>query len=392
MCENMSPRKRVLVTGATGFIGGRICERLFLGGTYDVRALVHTPAKAARVARLPIEICRGDLLDPGSVRAAVDGCALVVHAAVGSPRATVRGTQALLDACSRSGVERFVLLSSVRVYGLYPPAAAVSETAEPRPGRDPYARMKLAQERMTLAQYRTRGLPVVILRPTNVFGPYDRMSVDLVRRLRTRQLALVDGGTGVCNLVYVDNLVDVIELALERQHVVGETFFVSDDEPISWRQCLEDYARIAGVSTDLPNISSADVDRVHRRRRPRLLNWIKRSGNYLVSADAARLLRRAPLPASIKAKAQYAVDALLPAVKEAVRGDRRFLALWERDRPGSLPPDIDEVDDYFLVQTRTVVHEVTKARTRLGYRPRYARPAALELTRAWLDFAGHLTA
>ena len=90
--------RSILVTGATGFIGGRVCERLIQDGATRVRALVHNVQHAARIARLPIELCPGDLMDKASLDRALDGMEFVVHLGLGHGAVVWRGTRRLLEA------------------------------------------------------------------------------------------------------------------------------------------------------------------------------------------------------------------------------------------------------------------------------------------------------
>src|SRR5262249_33867707 len=115
---------RVLVTGASGFIGCRAVEILRLQQGWDVRALVHTPTAAARLARLDVEMVQADLSSPADLRRVLDGCDAVVHCAVGTAygrrRAvfdvTVGGTRRLAEAALAAGVRRFVHLSTIAVH------------------------------------------------------------------------------------------------------------------------------------------------------------------------------------------------------------------------------------------------------------------------------------
>jgi len=180
--------KKILVTGATGFIGGRICERFVLDKKIQVRAFVHNTARAARIARLPIETFQGDILTYRDVEKAIEGCSAVVHLAVGSRAVTIKGTKNLLKVCRKKHIERFVQLSSVRVYGMDPPPESRSESATARKTGDRYGDAKLLQELLARKYYRRYGLPVVTLRPPYVYGPYDHLSRTLVERLKTNHL------------------------------------------------------------------------------------------------------------------------------------------------------------------------------------------------------------
>lgn len=181
--------KRVLVTGAGGFIGSHLTERLVVDG-HDVRALVryngrddhgHLDRLAPEI-RSAIEIHRGDLKDPEAVRRAVEGRALVFHlgALIAIPysyqnpydvvQTNVAGTAHVLDACRASGaLERVVLTSTSEVYGTaqYVPI----DERHPLRGQSPYAATKIGSDALGESYHRAFGLPVTILRPFNTFGP-----------------------------------------------------------------------------------------------------------------------------------------------------------------------------------------------------------------------------
>ena len=113
----------MLLTGATGFIGCRVAEILALRDGWQVRAVIHNPANASRLARLPVELIQGDLQDESSLREFVAGCDAVVHCAVGTAwgqrqeifKVTVDGTRKLAEAALAAGVKRFVHLSTISV-------------------------------------------------------------------------------------------------------------------------------------------------------------------------------------------------------------------------------------------------------------------------------------
>jgi dTDP-glucose 4,6-dehydratase len=181
--------KTVLVTGAAGFIGSHLTERLVHGG-YEVRVLVqyngrddrgHLDALPREVQR-SIEVHRGDLKDPEAVRRAVAGRQWVFHlgALIAIPysyqnpydvvQTNVVGTAHVLDACRSSGaLERLVLTSTSEVYGTaqYVPI----DEKHPLRGQSPYAATKIAADALGESYHRAFGLPVTILRPFNTFGP-----------------------------------------------------------------------------------------------------------------------------------------------------------------------------------------------------------------------------
>jgi dTDP-glucose 4,6-dehydratase len=185
----MGTARTALVTGAAGFIGSHLVERLVRDG-HAVRAFVryngrddrgHLDALPADVRR-DVEVFRGDLKDPEAVRRAVEGRQWVFHlgALIAIPysyqnprdvvQTNVDGTAHVLDACRASGaLERVVLTSTSEVYGTaqYVPI----DEAHPLQGQSPYAATKIGADALGLSYHRAFGLPVAVLRPFNTFGP-----------------------------------------------------------------------------------------------------------------------------------------------------------------------------------------------------------------------------
>jgi predicted dehydrogenase/nucleoside-diphosphate-sugar epimerase len=251
--------RRVLLTGATGFIGGRVAEILALRDGWHVRAVIHNPANASRLARLPVELIQGDLQDETTLREVVTGCDAVVHCAVGTAwgqrqeifKVTVDGTRKLAEAALAAGVKRFIHLSTIAVYG---DDGAMTGTIDemtpvkPASGSE-YGESKAAAERAVQELVR-RGLPAVIFRPARVFGPFSRIFIE-------RPLAAIAEGRFrwigdphvPADMVYVDSVVHGIVLALEadRDRVSGEVFAMGDADPITWYGFYDYFAKAMGV-------------------------------------------------------------------------------------------------------------------------------------------------
>src|SRR3990170_3639562 len=241
----------VLVTGAGGFIGGRLCERLVLEGV-RVRALVRSTDQAARLAARGVEPVRGDLTRPDDLPPAVRGCGVIFHcgAWMGEPwtweaarAANVEGTRSLLDASLRAGASRFVHVSSISVYG--PTTADPIDEQTPLWPLGPYRATKIGAEQEVVSAH-GRGLPTVILRPGQVFGPGDlRLSGLVLRWLRRGLPLVVEGGRGFCYPIYIDNLVDALLASATTADAVGGIFNLADAD-VPWGEFLGSYARMAG--------------------------------------------------------------------------------------------------------------------------------------------------
>ncbi|MBV9358126.1 MAG: NAD-dependent epimerase/dehydratase family protein [Chloroflexi bacterium] len=247
-------RATCFVTGATGFIGGHLAQRLVREG-HRVRCLVRATSDTSLVDTLDVELAVGDLTSLASLLDAVEDCRYVFHCgAFVSDWATTQeiaatnamGTRHVLEASVASGVERFIHFSTTDVYG-YPGGVAIDETYQSTRFRNWYAQTKLEAEAEVRRATAAQPIAAVILRPATVYGPRSKEVVgEIARAIRNRSMLLIDGGRAVAGLCYVENLIDAALVALDHRNAPGQAFNVSDGLGVTWKQFTQDIARGLG--------------------------------------------------------------------------------------------------------------------------------------------------
>jgi predicted dehydrogenase/nucleoside-diphosphate-sugar epimerase len=264
-------RAEALITGATGFIGGHLVDRL-AKEKRSMRAGVRSPASCANIARYPLDIVPMNLLDGQAVARAVSGVRQIFHLAYGrdgtdSARITIEGTKNLVEAGIAARVDAIVILSTMYVFGFPPGAVAVNEGFPYRPYGGEYGTSKAAMERWCLARARTSGhTRISVLNPTCVFGPggaaYTILPVELARQ---NQFCWIDGGTGICNFTYVENVVDAMIAAAATGAAHGERFIINDGA-MPWREFLGPL--LAPLQAEVPDYSAAALKQLAAKVPP----------------------------------------------------------------------------------------------------------------------------
>ena len=250
------PRADLLVTGAGGFIGRRLVARLVREG-HRVRALVRREPPAGWWSDSRIELLQGDLGDPSAVDRAVSGARLVYHLGAsmrGSQedfdRGTIAGTRHVVDSVLAHQVPRLVYMSSLSVLhsAVARPGQVIMETwpLERRPNdRGHYTRSKLAAEEYVTTAARTRGLPVVIVRPAEVIGPGATFLTAGVAQRVGRTLVVLGNGRLEVPLVGVDDVLDALMTATESGPYDGTIVQLVDPAAITQNEMVSRYRAAA---------------------------------------------------------------------------------------------------------------------------------------------------
>jgi len=375
----------VLVTGATGFIGGHLIERLSTGDA-AIRVTARSPGSCANVARYPVEIAPTDLLDKQQVRAAVAGVRTVYHLAYGreGPEAamvTIEGTKNVVEAAIEERADCVVVLSTMYVFGFPDSAGPVDESFPYRPYGGEYGRSKAAMERWCLNRARQNShTRIVVLNPTCVFGPggaaYTMLPVKLARQ---GQFCWIEGGRGSCNYTYVTNLVDALLQAAIVPEAAGERFIINDG-CTTWRQFLGPL--VSPLGDGFPDYTPKELKALPRFGPPFKLR------DLISAAATAQEVRRAlKRSASVRRLFSGMRDHVLPRVPLWPRRQEVVSAgAADVSAASSLPPDWLAL----LYGPATSGFSADKARRILNWTPRVAFETAQDETIHWLKDAGYI--
>ncbi len=387
--------KTVLVTGATGFVGSRLVERLVLGTDYKVKAMIRrfSGAGLARLARLPVELVLADLLDLDALTEAAQNCELIVHCAYGSSgnsqqqkEVTISGIENVMQAALQSNVQKVIYLSSAVVHGRDPKSPIVDETAPFGSDSDVYTVSKIEAEKIVWKYHQEHALPVVVFRPTLVYGPYSTTWTSRIIKEIQSSAVLVNDGQGAANLVYVDNLIDAILMAMEKEAGDGQAFILVDQEQLSWQDVYQRYAGMMSAHPPLQSISAEKIKAIRKAGQPTMFDeWVMAPWQILLemirsvfqSRESRRKLGRIPW--------LKFVSKLLPRqIKDLIKGapgGGPALAKVAKSSHIQLP-DKNMVELY-ASQAR---FSNQKVRQVFDYTQRITFDEASELIRSWLQY------
>jgi nucleoside-diphosphate-sugar epimerase len=357
---------KLAIIGANGFIGSRAVELFHLGGLAQVRPIVRSVNSLARLSRFDLDCRIADARDQPALSAALAGCDGVIHAVSGDP-ATILGslTPAYL-AAQQAGVKRFIYLSSGSVHGQAPPPGTDEST--PLDDRQPveYNNAKVRAERRLLTLRKTGAVELVILRPGIVVGPRSYWISSFASSLLSGAAYLVNHGHGICNSIYVDNLIQAIYLAASAPRADGHALLVGDEETLSWADLYTPIAHALGFDlSQVPNVEYVMPGRSWNNVIHRV--W---------TSGAARSMRA------------IAPKRLRRAIRAALIQETPPRSPWAdtTQSPARIPQATLEMA---LLHRCAYKLPHAKAKQLLGYEPIVPFAEACRRTIGWLEFAGY---
>lgn len=412
----LSSKPRILVTGATGFVGGRMVEMLLeQRDRFDVRAMVHQAAHASRLARTDVEMVTADLLDTRSLQKAVEGCDYVFHCAYGtalerqkSLAATVRGTRNIARIARQAAVRGFFHCSTLAVCGTQLHGTLSPETPI-QPDAYDYALAKAKAEKGVRQEWE-RGLSGAIFRLGNVFGPFSPpWTVRAVRTLLSGEPILLGKGENASNTIFVDHVVYAMLCALrtmenQPENVRGKTFVLAD-EPMTWHDFYAPLAELLG--TTMNHVSEETWRQWRQWQSPSLLKrgveGIREVADILTGEECKRFLIRI-LTSGVGKPIHwffYNVPGVRPLLRKVLRLNRPEIyhpqgevssRLTQEELDHRIAENLARyAEDYthlFDIYGCDAVADDSQTRELLGYEPLFTREETMRQTLEWCRQAG----
>ncbi|MGH7557918.1 MAG: NAD-dependent epimerase/dehydratase family protein [Gemmatimonadota bacterium] len=260
-----------LVTGATGFVGSHLSERLVADG-YAVRAMARASSDTTHLAALGVEIVHADLLDEDAVGRTVDGCTHVYHLAAATARShpstedyrviNETGTRHMTQASVAAGIRRFVFASTLGGFGRVPQPPA-DERTPPQPNTA-YRISKWRAEQIVHDAVKSQGLPAVIARLPSMLGARARGWLPWVRDIAAGRVFVVGSGSNRVPLTAVSDAVDALRLCAEIPGIEGRTYLFTGPDCVSINRAIAAIARSLDVSATPRRLPALPLRLYHR--------------------------------------------------------------------------------------------------------------------------------
>ncbi|MFC1505062.1 NAD-dependent epimerase/dehydratase family protein [Thermodesulfobacteriota bacterium] len=353
--------KKVLVIGASGFIGGRLVEKLILDHQHIPKCLYRNYGKLSRIARFNVDLVHGDILFPENYEKDIADCDIFVFCVHGKGKdielnwkINTIGLENMLKIAVKNKIKQFIFLSTTAIYEEGQNQGEFNEKNIPNIIKKDYAGGKIKGEELCKKYSKRYGLKITILRPTIVYGPF-APSFTIYPAELIKSGALKDYGffTGLCNPIYVDDVVNSIVFTFLNKDAINETFIISSGETIEWLKFYNYFSvAISGKKLSQENFMA-----------------------YKLKATPLRLLKTI-----LKSLVGFAPD-LAKSVYGFIKSKGSGDWTWVKG------VDVSTLKPNFY--KKRLVFRTDKMKNRLMYIPEYTFEKGFEITKEWLKHQGY---
>ncbi|MFO7889645.1 MAG: NAD-dependent epimerase/dehydratase family protein [bacterium] len=284
---------KVFVTGANGFVGSALCRKLLERGD-TVLGLVRKTSDLSLLEGVTIQKIIGSLDNKDSYSQVLKDVEVVYHIAGAVSdwgsleyfrNVNVEGTHKLIQAAVGKKVKRFVYVSSIVVHS-HVDSCDLNEQSPQLDTPFPYVQTKREAERLVMSYHKEKKIEVTIVRPGDIYGPGDRVSLlKMTSLLEKGTMGYIGGGKTIGALTYVNNLADGLILAGTKKQAAGEAYIITDGKKISWREYFEALTKELNVPAprfSLPPVIAGIIANVlefvyrvfHIKKRPPLTKYL----------------------------------------------------------------------------------------------------------------------
>jgi len=373
--------RRVLITGASGFIGCRLAEILSQRGGYEVRAVVHNPANASRIARLPVELVQANLANTDDAIRITQQCDTIIHCAIGTDTGnrksvfdvTVGGTKNLLLAAQRASIDHFIHLSTIAVHPEQWCGIIDEHTpTDPQKGNT-YGESKLAAENVV----QRNMVPYTIFRPGCVYGPYGKtFIINPIRAMLDDRLILSGSASTPSNTVYVDSLCEAIILSMESSNCRGKIYTLADDDGTTWSQFYGYFAERFNLRFQIE--TTPHIEGAFSAKRQGVLSSLKQIGK---SDEAKALIKAIAWQTPIGSQARQWLEGR-PKIKRSAKrlAGLGMAAIYKKEAMVAEKSPLRIFPRLGVICSDLVRRE-------LGWKPMIPRQQCLQFVGDWLEYS-----
>ena len=366
-------KETIAVLGASGFIGSNLVQRMAELGFNNVRPAVRNYSKGAAICQTGYPLHVADVKDKQSLIKLFTGCSTVYHCAVGDEETMVSGISNCIDAAVAANVKQLIYISTARVFGY--DYTNINDASSPKPPQwNSYALSKTSAEKIIEDARAKYSIDIRMVRPCVVWGPNSALwTLNIMNKIISGKMFLLDEPQSVSNLIYIDNLIDILLLVKDNTKARNANFNVADFNP-SWKEFIGAFCGMLDVP--LGNIPTVSWEEANESLKKSYAAMAKKAFNEVIKVQEVK-----DLILSLPYSKRY-------VAKRRERLDRKMQGTGGEVKPERPKPEIEK--SFLHLQNCRTVLKCENLRTLLKYEPRVDYQSAICRTREWLAFNGFI--